>query len=60
MVSIGMPVFAGSLHGLLTMSALIPVLLYRIRIEERLLTEEFGDAYRSYRDATSKLIPFIY
>jgi protein-S-isoprenylcysteine O-methyltransferase Ste14 len=55
-----MPVFAGSLYGLLTMSALIPVLLYRIRIEERLLTEEFGDAYRSYRDATSKLIPFIY
>jgi protein-S-isoprenylcysteine O-methyltransferase Ste14 len=29
-------------------------------IEERMLTEEFGDAYRMYMDATSKLIPFIY
>jgi protein-S-isoprenylcysteine O-methyltransferase Ste14 len=42
------------------MSALIPIILNRIRMEERLLTEEFGDAYRAYVEATSKLIPFIY
>jgi protein-S-isoprenylcysteine O-methyltransferase Ste14 len=57
---IGIPVFATSLYGLLTMSVLIPVFLSRIRIEEKLLTEEFGDAYRTYKEATSKLIPFIY
>lgn len=60
MVCIGVPVFASSLYGLLTMSALIPLLLNRIRIEERMLTDEFGDAYRTYKEATSKLIPFIY
>ncbi len=60
MVFIGVPVCVSSLYGLLTMSALIPLLLNRIRIEERMLTEEFGDAYRKYREATSKLIPFIY
>jgi len=60
MFFIGVPLFASSLYGLLTMSALIPVFLNRIRIEERLLTEEFGDAYRTYKEATSKLIPFIY
>ncbi len=60
MACIGILVYASSLYGLLTMSALIPVFLNRIRIEERLLTEEFGDAYRTYREATSKLIPFIY
>jgi protein-S-isoprenylcysteine O-methyltransferase Ste14 len=56
----GVPVYVSSLYGLLTMSALIPIFLNRIRMEERLLTKEFGDAYQTYVDATSKLIPFIY
>ena len=60
MVLIGVPVFVSSLYGLLVMSALIPVVLNRIRMEERMLTEEFGDAYRTYKETTSKLIPFIY
>ncbi len=60
MCCIGIPVFVSSLYGLLTMLVLIPVFLSRIRIEERLLTDEFGDAYRTYKEATSKLIPFIY
>ncbi len=59
-VFIGIPVYASSLYGLLVMSGLIPIFLIRIRFEERLLTNEFGDAYRKYREATSKLIPFIY
>ena len=57
---IGLPVYASSLYGLLIMSALIPIFLNRIRMEERLLTEEFGDAYRTYKETTRKLIPFIY
>jgi protein-S-isoprenylcysteine O-methyltransferase Ste14 len=57
---IGVPVYVSSLYGLLIMSALIPIVLNRIRMEERMLTEEFGDAYRTYRETTSKLIPFIY
>lgn len=57
---IGVPVYVSSLYGLLIMSALIPIFLNRIRMEEKLLTEEFGDAYQTYREATSKLIPFIY
>jgi protein-S-isoprenylcysteine O-methyltransferase Ste14 len=60
MVCIGVPVFTSSLYGLLIMPALIPIFLNRIRIEERMLTEEFGDVYRMYMEATSKLIPFIY
>lgn len=57
---IGIPVFVSSLFGLLIMFLLIPIILYRIKMEERLLTEEFGDAYRRYQETTSKLIPFIY
>jgi protein-S-isoprenylcysteine O-methyltransferase Ste14 len=42
------------------MSVLIPIFLNRIRIEEKMLNEEFGEAYQRYKEATSKLIPFIY
>ncbi len=60
MVSMGMPVYVSSLYGLLIMLALIPLVLNRIRMEERMLSDEFGDAYRAYQGATRKLIPFIY
>ncbi len=56
----GVPVYASSLYGFLTMSVLIPIFLNRIRMEERMLIEEFGDAYQAYRKATRKLIPFLY
>lgn len=45
-----------SLSGLLTMSALIPLVLNRIRIEERRLTDEFRDAYLTYTETPRKLI----
>jgi protein-S-isoprenylcysteine O-methyltransferase Ste14 len=60
MACIGFPVYASSLYGFLIMSAMIPIFLVRIKIEERLLTEEFGKSYRTYMEDTSKLIPFIY
>jgi protein-S-isoprenylcysteine O-methyltransferase Ste14 len=57
---IGLAVFGPSFSGLLIMSLLIPIFLIRIRIEERLLLETFGDAYREYQRNTRKLIPFLY
>ena len=60
MVFTGLPLYAASLYGFLTMTALIPIFLNRIRLEEQLLVEEFQDAYQKYKEATKKLIPFIY
>jgi protein-S-isoprenylcysteine O-methyltransferase Ste14 len=60
MICIGMPVYASSLYGLVAMVTLIPLFLCRIRIEERMLIDEYGSRYRTYQEATSKLIPFIY
>ena len=60
MVFIGLPVYAASLDGFLTSLVLIPIILNRIRLEEKLLTEEFQDAYQKYKEATKKLIPFIF
>jgi protein-S-isoprenylcysteine O-methyltransferase Ste14 len=60
MVATGLPVYAASLYGFLTSLILIPIILNRIRLEEKLLTEEFQDAYQKYKETTKKLIPFIY
>jgi protein-S-isoprenylcysteine O-methyltransferase Ste14 len=60
LVCVGVPVSVSSVYGFLIMAALVPLILNRIRIEERMLTEEFGDEYRAYKESTRKLIPFIY
>ncbi len=57
---IGLPMFASSLYGVLTMSALVPIFLIRIRLEEKLLTEEFQEQYQKYKSTTKRLIPFIF
>ena len=36
------------------------VMIYRIRIEERLLTEQFGQEYRNYMLNSKRLLPWIY
>ncbi len=59
-VIIGIPVFSWSLLGFLILSALIPIFLNRIRMEEKLLIEEFGNEYKNYIKTTKKLIPFIF
>jgi protein-S-isoprenylcysteine O-methyltransferase Ste14 len=40
-------------------SALIGI-LYRIRVEERVLCEELGDTYRSYATRTRRLVPGVW
>ena len=57
---VALPVYSSRARGFLALSLLIPIFLGRIRMEERLLTEHFGDAYREYRASTRKLIPFVY
>jgi protein-S-isoprenylcysteine O-methyltransferase Ste14 len=60
MVVTGLPVYTASLYGFLTSLVLIPIILNRIRLEEKLLTAEFQEAYQKYKGTTKKLIPFIY
>ena len=52
--------FVSSLAGFLIMLALIPILLIRIWIEERLLLDEFGEEYKTYQKSTRKLLPFVF
>lgn len=42
---------------------LLPVFisfLYRIKIEEKALTDQFGNDYEEYKKTTKRLIPFVY
>ncbi len=57
---LGLALLFSSSYGFLLMLALVPLMLYRIRIEERMMIEKFGDAYQEYRRKTKALIPFVY
>ncbi len=59
-VILGVPVYPPSLYGFLILSLLIPIFLFRIKMEEEMLIEHFGDEYQTYRKTTKKLIPFLY
>lgn len=47
-------------YGSLVMLGYIPIVLYKIRIEEKMLVEKFGKEYRDYMKRTWKIIPLIY
>ncbi|MDW5562892.1 MAG: isoprenylcysteine carboxylmethyltransferase family protein [Methanomassiliicoccus sp.] len=57
---LGIPVMFSSLLGFLVMSLLIPCLLHRIKLEERMMIGQFGAEYEEYTRYSKKLIPFIY
>lgn len=57
---IAIPIYASSLLGFLLGLLAIPILNYRIGLEERMLVEEFGEEYKQYKEHTWKLFPFIY
>ena len=53
-------ILLGSLPGFLGLAlATIPQTLYRARQEDRLLEQEFGDAFREYARRTAMIFPFI-
>jgi protein-S-isoprenylcysteine O-methyltransferase Ste14 len=49
---VGIAVFAHRLQWLLILAPLIPIQVLRVRKEEQVLEQEFGDAYRDYRKKT--------
>ncbi len=54
------PLLLNSAYGVLVMVLVCPFVLYRIRVEEKMMLEKFGDEYRRYVTSTKKLIPQIY
>ena len=61
LMALGISLGYSSIAGLVcTISLLFPGLLYRMKLEERLLIGHFGDRYRDYIKKTSRMIPGIW
>ncbi len=61
LMSLGVSAGYSSLAGLASVLALLlPSLVYRLHVEEKLLTEHFGEAYRQYSRAVKRLIPGVW
>ena len=60
MLHFGIALLFSSLWGGVLMAVSALSFLIRIPVEEEMLIEEFGDAYREYRKRTKKVIPYIY
>ncbi len=56
----GIPIMFSSILGLFAMLLLVACLVYRIRSEERMLIDRFGDEYLEYMGRSKRLIPFVY
>ncbi len=57
---IGIVLLRPSLWGAVLMALGAVSYCIRIRIEEEMLIEEFGDAYHEYRKHTKKIVPYIH
>ena len=59
--SAGLSFLLRSLWGIAVLFViLLPVVILRIREEEAMLVDEFGDQYRNYAARTWKLLPYVY
>jgi protein-S-isoprenylcysteine O-methyltransferase Ste14 len=56
---ISIPISLHSLYGSLVMTLIIPTIFYRVRVEEKVLVERFGDRYEKYMRGTKRFIPYI-
>jgi protein-S-isoprenylcysteine O-methyltransferase Ste14 len=60
-MGIGLCIGYSSLIGLAAIPALLlPGLAYRVKVEDRILTEQFGDEFRAYAHKSNKMIPGIW
>ncbi|MCE7793125.1 isoprenylcysteine carboxylmethyltransferase family protein [Salipaludibacillus sp. CUR1] len=60
-ILLGISTSMGSIAGLLLVFIVfMPFLLRRIRLEEKMLTETFGEEYKDWAGSRYRLIPFLY
>jgi protein-S-isoprenylcysteine O-methyltransferase Ste14 len=57
---VGTAVVSGQYHALIGVAIAVLAYARKIRIEERILCDEFGDAYATYRRRTSALVPWLF
>ena len=60
-ISLGLAVGYSSLAGLAAaLFVLLPSVIYRIRVEDKLLSEHFGAQFEDYAERRKRLIPKVW
>jgi protein-S-isoprenylcysteine O-methyltransferase Ste14 len=57
---VGTAIVVGEWRGVLAVAIVIISFARKLRLEERWMSETFGEDYRRYRARTAALIPFIW
>jgi protein-S-isoprenylcysteine O-methyltransferase Ste14 len=57
---IGTAIFDGEIRSVILIVVIFSILIHKIKIEERFMTEQFGSEYTSYRQKTNALLPFVW
>lgn len=61
LISFGISIGFSSLSGFAAVIfILLPSVIYRLRVEDKLLAEHFGEEFRIYAGKTARLVPFIW
>lgn len=61
LTTIGIPLYIGAWGGVIVAVLLItPALLFRIRLEEKMLYDSVGESYREWGRERYRLVPYIY
>jgi len=50
----------GHVGGLFSVAIMLSIFLHKIRLEERVMGQHFGERYTQYRKRTKTLIPFVW
>jgi len=56
----GFVITFSSIYGILLIAVATIFIAFRIRMEERMLIQAFGDEYREYQKTTKRIIPYVY
>ena len=56
---IGSAIALGMVRAAIAVVIAWAAIAYKLRVEERVMVEQFGDAYRAYCARVPRLIPFI-
>lgn len=58
--AMGSAMVANTLEAVFGVGLVLVAFLIKMRHEERLLTQEFGDDYRAFKSEVSALVPYVY
>jgi protein-S-isoprenylcysteine O-methyltransferase Ste14 len=56
----GLVIIFSSIYGIVLIAASTVFIALRIRMEEQMLIQIFGEEYKEYQKATKRIIPYIY